>query len=116
MGPAHDTDAVLVDEGQRAEVVVEGSVGIRDTFGYRDFARVAADLIDAAAEEAMDFQRDVAPAVEVGGPEAVARLRSATAMKQNEGGGRAVAGWPGHDPANPRIAGLQGDGVAADQQ
>src|SRR5262249_17879944 len=109
-----DTDAVLVDKGQRAQVI-ECSVGIRDAFGYGDFARIGTDLVDAATEEAMNFERDIAPGVELSGPQGVAGLRSTTAMKQNEGREWAVAVWLGDCPGNLRIARLQGDGVAPNQ-
>ena len=115
MGPAHDTDALLVDEGQSSEVV-QCSIGIDDTLGHGHSLRIGTDLLDAAMEEAVDFHRDVAPFVQLGSPQGVTGLRSATAMKQNEGREGSIAVWLADSAGDRRAVGLQGNGVASHQQ
>src|SRR5436309_14422911 len=106
MGPAHDTDALLVDEGQTSEVV-QCSIGIDDTLGHGHSLGIGTDLLDAAMEEAVDFHRDIAPFVQLGSPEGVTGLRSATAMKQNEGREGSIAVWLADSAGDRRAVRLQ---------
>src|SRR5919108_2728065 len=115
MRPAHDANAVLVDEGNGSQVV-QCSIGIYHALGYGYSLRIGTDLPDAPMDEAVDFQRDIAPAVELGSPDCVTGLRSAASVKENEGREWTVAVWLVHSAPDHRAVRLQGNGVAPQQQ